>query len=78
MGQVAKESQLIAAMGFLEVLEEASAKVAREHPNRQEKSWAAGDPAPLLSIESATWHDAVQMWMETPSVKRPQLRKTVR
>jgi len=59
-----EELQLADIEGLLQILQEQSAEQAGEHPYRQEKARAAGDPPGTIRCNPAARDDTMQMRME--------------
>jgi hypothetical protein len=57
------------ANGVLETLEELAAEDSRQDPHWDQKTGTTGDPVLACSIQTTARHDAVDVWMESESLR---------
>jgi hypothetical protein len=63
IGQAAVKHQGAAPKGLVEMIQELAAKEPAHHTHGQEEVGSAGDPAPAVRADAASWDNAMQVWM---------------
>jgi hypothetical protein len=66
-----EEVQLASSEGLFEVVQESAPEHPRQHPDRKEEPWSAGDPAFSIGCDATAGHDHVHMRMVTPTPTIP-------
>ena len=66
-----EEVQLASSEGLFEVVQESAPEHPRQHPDRKEEPWSAGDPAFSIGCDATARNEKMNMRVVTPTPTIP-------